>query len=333
MHILAKTTITVLLSAFFAQAQAQSNLQGNQGQQEGVVYPGQPNSSTETVKGQASVGRPGTPLQRGGVVPNLPALPGEVSIARQAVDDIVPEDLAKELKELRVRVDNVMREGSTSVNTSAKPKSSHVELTQQPNEDPPIVRVAMGMPTNLIFTDVTGAPWPIEYATPGANGQFEIMLPAAGTPTMQIRPKNGYAYGGVSVKLVDNPIPVSVTVTAAQKIVDVRLDVVVLKRGPNAKAPMIDATSANGTPADQILTMFLYGSPPTGARLLKSSARSVTAWNYNNFMYVRSTVPLVSPNPLGSSRTVDGTYAYAFTQVPVVNITVDGVISSVFLTE
>jgi intracellular multiplication protein IcmK len=305
------------------------------GMQEGVVYPGQPISQATSALQTAPVspGISGAPMVSAQAIPVLPALPGEISPARQAVNDILPADVAKELTELRRRVDDVMRAGSTSVNTAAKPKSGHVELTQQPNEDPPTVRVTPGVPTNLIFTDVTGAPWPIEYAIPGSVGQFDILLPAPGTPTMQIRPRTAYAFGGVSIKLVDNPIPVSITIAAAQKIVDVRLDVVVLKRGPNAKAPMIDTGSLSGTPSDVTLTSFLYGIAPPGAKSLTSTSRSVLAWNYNGFMYVRSTVPLVSPNPIGASQTVDGTYAYVFTQVPVVNITSDGVISSVSLSE
>jgi intracellular multiplication protein IcmK len=263
----------------------------------------------------------------------LPPLPGEISAARQAVNDILPKDVPAELTALRRRVDEVMRAGSTSVHTAAKPRSSHVELTQQPGEAPITVRVATGMPSNLIFTDVTGAPWPIEYAVPGALGQFDILLPAVDTPTMQIRPRGPYSYGGVSVKLVGNTIPISVTIVAAQTIVDVRLDVVLLKRGPKAKAPMIDSGSSYGLPNDEVLTNFLYGTPPALAVPLKSTSRSVAAWNFNGLMYVRSTVPLVSPNPIGSSQTVDGTYAYVLTQVPVLNITADGVISSVTVSE
>jgi hypothetical protein len=81
------------------------------------------------------------------------------------------------------------------------------------------------------------------------------------------------------------------------------------------------------------LTSFLYGIPPSGAKQLTSTSKRVDAWYYNNLMYVRSSIPLVSPNPIKSSRSVDGTYAYMFTQVPIVNVTEDGVISSVSFVE
>jgi intracellular multiplication protein IcmK len=245
----------------------------------------------------------------------------------------VPQDVASELTELKKRVDDVLRAAGTPVDSSAKPQANHVKLTQKPDEDPPVVRVASGLPTSLIFTDVTGAPWPIEYAVPGSAGQFDIMLPSAGTPTLQLRPRTPHAYGGINVKLVDNPIPVSVIVAAAQKTVDVRLDVVILKRGPNAIAPMIQGAGSSDTQADSVLTSFLYGIPPSGAKQLTSTSKRVDAWYYNNLMYVRSSIPLVSPNPIKSSRSVDGTYAYMFTQVPIVNVTEDGVISSVTFVE
>jgi intracellular multiplication protein IcmK len=339
MNKLAKFTFAVFGSALLSQSafaqvgqpgQAPSRVAGA-GSQEGIIYPGQQQGAAPQMN-SAVPGAPGTPLKNG-AFPTLPALPGEVTPAQQAVNDALPEDTAKELKELKRRVDEVLRVSATPVNTAAKPNSSHVELTQQPGEETPIVRLAPGVPTNLIFTDVTGAPWPIEYAVPGTGGQFEILMPSADTPTLQLRPKTPYAYGGASIKLVGNPIPVSIQVTAAQKIVDVRLDIVILKKGPNAQAPMVDSGSTASMPHDAILTTFLYGIAPSGARELKSTSRSVKAWNYDGLLYVRSTVPLVSPNPIRQSRTVDGTYAYVLPQVPIVNITADGVISSVTVTE
>lgn len=306
------------------------------GLQEGAVYPGQssapaPQTTLQPRAVRSQTGMPGQAARgnRPQTLPELPGLPGEATPAQQAAEDIIPLDVAQQLLLLNQRLDGVLEAGSTPVRPSAKPKASHIKLSQKPDEDPPVVRVAPGMPTSLIFVDATGAPWPIEWAIPGASGQFDIMLPSQGTPTVQIRPRSTKSYGGVNVKLVNNPIPVAVIVAASQTEVDVRLDIEILKRGPNAIAPMIEGGSVGDTQADSILTSFLYGIPPGGAKPLKSSSKRVDAWHYNNLMYVRSTVPLVSPNPIKSSRSVDGTYAYVFTQVPIVNVTEDGVITSV----
>ena len=343
MNKLAKITFAVFGSALLTQgALAQSSPSGQSLSggapvaQEGVIYPGQPQNRQNTPNvavSQPAGSRVASVTPGAAQLPKLPALPGEISAARQAVDDALPQDTAQALAELKRRVDDVLRVSGTPVNTSAKPKSGHVELTQQPGEEIPIVRLAPGVPTNLIFTDVTGAPWPIEYAVPGTNGQFEILMPSANTPTLQMRPIVPNAYGGASIKLVGNPIPVSITVAAAQKIVDVRLDVVIMKKGPNAQAPMVDTGSNAAMPHDAVLTTFLYGIAPSGAKELKSTSRNVKAWNFNGLLYVRSTVPLVSPNPIRQSRTVDGTYAYVLPQVPIINITSDGVISSVTVSE
>jgi intracellular multiplication protein IcmK len=160
------------------------------------------------------------------------------------------------------------------------------------------------------------------------------MAPVAGSSTLQIRPKQTYAFGGVSVTLRGNPVPISISLTSAQKEVDTRLDVRVLKRGPNAQAPIIDRTPGVGAPADAILMSFLDGVPPSDSKELRTSLNGVRAWLApNGRMYLRTSMPVVSPAWTDSNASPDGMRAYAMPQVPSIMISLDGALTHVSIGE
>lgn len=288
----------------------------------GSQLPGQVAAPAPTTA--RSTGSPAMPPLQGGVGPRNP---GPVkSGPALAVDDTVPADIAEQVRVLRHRMDEVQRAASASPSAVPRPITRSQPVTQAAGEDPPSVRTSLGMPTNLVFTDSTGAPWPIEFATPGDSSQFDVLLPVAGTSNIQIRPKSAYAYGGLSVTLKGNSVPVSVILTTAQKEVDSRVDLRIMQRGPQAQAPIVDVVFSGGNPAsDRALNAFLDNVPPAGAKEVKTSFRSVKAWMYNDQLYLRTDATLVSPLWSDSRSSPNGvTRTYLLSEVPFVVVSTEG---------
>jgi intracellular multiplication protein IcmK len=318
-----------IASPVFAQQTAAAPVGAPQAQpvayQQGVVYPGQPIAPTspQPVAGVA--------VPQGAGAPKLPALPGaaaQISPAQQAVDDVMPRDAPRAVRELKVRVDRFEKEGARKVRADPVPKSRSIDLTQAPGETPPIIRIATGIPTTVAFIDSSGAPWPIAYLTPGAPGEFDALVPQVGDSSMYLLPKSDYAYGAVTVKLVDNPVPITFMVTAAQREVDTRVDAhIVTRRGPNAK-PAMNGFANAGTAPDPILSGVLDGVPPTGAKVRKTSAPGISAWSFGGRLYVRTEAQLTSPNWY-ASKFSGNTRAYALPDVSAITVSVDGEMSVV----
>lgn len=319
--------------------QSTSQVTQPSGNQQGVIYPGQPivqQAQPATMQAaQPQPGFNGQPQPKPGA-PVLPPLPGytqppELSPANQAVEDTMPQDTAAAILELRRRLDAVQRAGANSLKTAPVAVARSVDITQAPGETPPVLRVAMGMPTNIVFLDGSGAAWPISYVTPGSPSQFDTLIPEAGTSSVQIRPKNPYAYGGFTVKLVNNDIPISIIVTAAQKEFDVRLDAHLNRLGPNAKQTITNIASASTTP-DPILSTFLDGVPPPGSKIRRSTFRGLSAWSYDGLLYVRTNVQLAAPNWFASKQSGE-IRAYALPDVSTLTISVNGVMTLVNLSD
>lgn len=300
----------------------------------GTQLPGQlapPPNPTSSRPANTASGNPAMPPLQGGVGPKGPVKSGPAL----ALDDTSPENISVQVRQLRQRMDEIQRASSANPSAAPRPITRSLPVTQAAGEEPPSVRTAMGMPTNLVFTDSTGAPWPIEFATPGDSSQFDVLLPVAGTSNVQIRPKTPYAYGGLSITLKGNSVPVSVILSAAQKEVDSRVDFRVTQRGPNAIAPMVDRVFIGGSPAsDSALISFLDGVPPSGAKEVKTSLRSVKAWLLNDQLYLRTDTTLVSPLWTDSMSSPNGvTRTYLLSNVPSVVVSTDGRMVPVTISE
>lgn len=299
-------------------------------QQGGPVQPLAYTASTAAI--QNSV--PPLPGQTvGQKLPNLPNAPAPVTPSGVALNDTMPATLAEDVRELKRRMDGVQRAQMEAPGKRANPVTRSITLRQSPGETPAVVRLTPGVPTNILFIDNTGQPWPIDYIIPGDPAKFEMLMAVPGTPSMQIRPKVDYGYGGVSVILRDNHIPIPLSLTVSQDEVDSRLDVKVARKGPYAAAPIIDNTGLPGA-NDVSLMNFIEGVPPDSAKEVKTSSKAVRAWRWNGKLVVRSDVPVVSPGWSDSSQSAGGTTnAYVLPNVPELIVTSQGRLAAVQIEE
>lgn len=237
--------------------------------------------------------------------------------------------MVKQLGELKRRLDEIQRINGEAVGPAPKPVSGSISVTQAPGETPPVVRLTPGSTTNIVFTDSTGAPWPVQFAKPGDTRRFQVTIPTPNSPVVMIDSLTKYGSGNITVNLLDNPIPITLTLLTGQKEVDVRYDIRVSKRGPKARQPIIENVSSDLS--DPTLQLFLDGVPPADATQVLTSMREVQAWRVDKSMYVRTKFALLSPASLRFGASPDGMRAYRIPDVPVAIVSVDGRMVSVNL--
>lgn len=203
---------------------------------------------------------------------------------------------------------------SPYVNTpQAKTRSLGVSLN--PGEEPPVLRLAAGMLSTVVFSDSSGNPWLIEKVSldrsrfndglgenAGAGGKPEEIPP---TNILTIEPLDPAAFGNVSVTLKGLNAPVIFMLTTGQKDVDIRLDARLPGRSPTAKAMYTSGAQTSIIP-DSVSLGFMDGLPPDGAVEMRTNDVNVRAWKFGGFIYVRSNFGVIQPAFLSSFRANNG---------------------------
>lgn len=189
---------------------------------------------------------------------------------------------------------------------------------------PPVVRLAKGQSTSLVFSDMNGQPWYIDRASincnlfsvpqcrggnkeSGAGGESEK------TNVLTIEPNTPVAYGNVTVVLKGLPTPVIFILTSGQREVDMRLDAKIPGNNPNSQAEL----SIQSLPTiDDSLTQFLDGVPPKNAKKMRvTGAEQISAWRYQDKLYVRANADALYPAYTNSARSTTGMSIYRFDEI------------------
>ncbi|MBJ8931595.1 DotH/IcmK family type IV secretion protein [Citrobacter freundii] len=189
---------------------------------------------------------------------------------------------------------------------------------------PPVVRLAKGQSTSLVFSDMGGQPWYIDRASinctlfsvpqcRGGNKESGSSGESEKTNVLTIEPNTPVAYGNVTVVLKGLPTPVIFILTSGQKEVDMRLDAKIPGSNPNSQAEL----SVQSLPTiDDSLTQFLDGVPPKSAKKMRvSGAEQITAWKYQDRLYVRANADALYPAYTNSARSTTGMSVYRFDEI------------------
>ncbi|MEJ0062306.1 MAG: DotH/IcmK family type IV secretion protein [Alphaproteobacteria bacterium] len=197
-------------------------------------------------------------------------------------------------------------------------------LSLDPGIEPPQIDLAVGYVSTLTFVDSTGMPWPI--ADMGIAGSYEIQTTDKGSHIARIVPMTRYGYGNLSVVLVGLSTPIIFRLSSGTASLHWRYDARVPKYGPNAKMPIINQTAVLSA-GDERSMMFLDNSPPPGAKKMHVVGvdRRTTAWQYDNKVYVRTPLSLLSPAWDASVSSSDGMTVYQVGSAPVLLMSDAGV--------
>lgn len=207
------------------------------------------------------------------------------------------------------------------VGTPPKPTATSQFVNLSPGSTPPVIRLSQGFVSSLVFLDSTGAPWPISAYDLGDPAAFNIQWDKTSN-TLMIQASKLYTYGNLAVRLRGLNTPVMLTLIPGQKAVDYRVDLRVQGLGPNAKSMPLE----EGIPpaANDLLLSVLDGVPPPGSSRLTISGGDARAWLFNDRMYVRTNLTILSPGWIGSMTSADGMHAYEMQKSPVLLVSWHG---------
>jgi intracellular multiplication protein IcmK len=210
---------------------------------------------------------------------------------------------------------------AATAGTPPKPTATSQFVNLSPGSTPPVIRLAQGFVSSLVFLDSTGAPWPISAYDLGSPSAFNIQWDKTSN-TLMIQAMKLYNYGNLAVRLRGLNTPVMLTLIPGQKAVDYRVDLRVQGYGPNAKnLPMEEGLPPS---ANDLLLHVLDGVPPIGSQRLVVSGGDARAWLSNEKMYVRTNLTVISPGWLASMTSADGTHAYEMQKSPILLVSWHG---------
>jgi intracellular multiplication protein IcmK len=228
------------------------------------------------------------------------------------------------------------------INPAQPVTRTHV-VDLEPGKKPPAIRLSMGFPSSIVFSDMNGNPWFIESVamsrqafTDGKDAGGGSGAAGGGkeppTNVLTIEPLQAAAYGGARVKLRGLSTPVVLILTSDQKEIDARVDMKVPGHNPDADD---DITYTDMPTIDISLQAFLDGTPPKDAKRMRTSGLNGTeAWLYKNNLYVRTRAAAQYPAYMASARSTTGVAAFRFDgTVNNIVLTANGKATTVFIEE
>lgn len=209
----------------------------------------------------------------------------------------------------------------TTPDTPPRPTATSQFVNLAPGSTPPVIRLAQGFVSSLVFLDSTGAPWPIVAYDLGDPKAFNIQWDKSGN-TLMIQASQLYTYGNLAIRLQGLNTPVMLTLIPGQKAVDYRVDLRIQGYGPNA----IEAPTGQNLPpsANSILLSVLDGVPPPGSKLLDVVGGPAEAWIQGSKLFVRTRLTILSPGWISFMSSADGMNAYEMQTTPVLLVSWQG---------
>ncbi len=247
------------------------------------------------------------------------------SVADEAFEELLkrkfplqPEQI-KKLKQAKHQED-VAKNSHPSV--PPQPISSTVHVDLSPGAHLPIIRLAPGFVSSLVFLDSTGQPWPLLDYSLGNATDFNIQWDSK-TNALFVQNLKDHMNANIAVRLAGLETPIMLSFVTGQRLVDYRVDIQVPGRGPNSLAPIMDS-AVSGYATNSTMLALLDNIPPIGSIELKVSDNFGRAWVFENRLFFRTKVNLLSPAWSSKVSSADGTKVYELIQTPFLIASHDG---------
>lgn len=232
---------------------------------------------------------------------------------KQLLDKLSPLT-PEQIIEMRKHQDKTQQAVATAPNTPPRPVSSTLTIDLSPGVTPPVIRLAAGFVTSLVFVDSTGQPWPIADYSLGNPKNFNIQWDKK-TNSLFVQSTTAYNSANLAVRLDTLDTPVMLSLVSGQREVDYRVDLQVSARGPNALAPIVGDGLPYTNPA---LLGVLDGIPPPGSQELQVSGGLGRAWLSQGKLIFRTQLTVLSPAWSATVSSPDGTRVYEMVQTPLI---------------
>jgi intracellular multiplication protein IcmK len=227
-----------------------------------------------------------------------------------------------QIHKLRQLYDQAQYAAAADPGTPPTPSATSRFVSLAPGATPPVIRLASGFITSVVFLDSTGAPWPIESYDLGNPSAFDIQWNRKDNILM-IQAKSYYTYGNLAVRLSGKEAntPVMLTLIPGQQSVDYRIDLRIQGLGPNATAPTIEGLPGQANPE---LLNVLDGVPPANSQHLSVSGGDADAWLAGEKLFIRTRLTILSPSWIATMASADGTKAYEMQRTPLILVSSQG---------
>lgn len=237
-----------------------------------------------------------------------------------------------EIKKVIERYDRTQEAVEKPIYPYPEPEIVVKNISLDPGVRPLEIKVATGHVTTINFLDVSGAPWPIQDISWAGN--FEILQPEQGGNVVRITPMSEFAYGNMSIRMLELKTPVTFVLKTHRDGVYYRMDARLPDYGPLATPPIIDG-GVTITAGSSAMTTILDGIPPEDAVKLDVTGVDgrTTAYRFGDQTYVRTPLTLLSPAWTGSVRSADGMNVYSLGNAPVLLLSENGRMVRARLTE
>ncbi len=222
--------------------------------------------------------------------------------------------LPEQIEKLHKEYDRAQAAINATANAPPQPIFSTLTVDLSPGATPPIIRLATGFVSSMVFLDSTGQPWPVADYSLGNPTGFNIKWDNKNN-TLFVQSLKDHISGNMAVRLANLDTPVMISIVTGQREVDYRIDLQVPGIGPNADAPVLESLPMSTSPS---LLSALDGVPPTGSVELNVAKEYGRAWLYNGKLLFRTKLTLLSPAWNGCVSGPDGTRVYELMQTPLI---------------
>lgn len=229
----------------------------------------------------------------------------------------------EEIRKLLDHFDATRQAVEIPVHPYPEPEVAVRTVPLDPGVKPQVINVGTGHVSTLGIFDITGAPWPIRDMTWAGN--FEIVQPEPGGHIIRITPLTDFAYGNISVRLLDLNTPITFTMKTARDKVHYRFDARIPEFGPHSNIPLVQGGSQIAA-GDATLASILEGVPPMDSERLEVSGVDgrTSAYRIQETTYLRTPFTLLSPGWASSVSSADGMSVYELGNAPVVLLSDNG---------
>lgn len=251
----------------------------------------------------------------------------------EAFDELMTEVLPlspQQIMQLQKFYDLSLQAKATPPTPPPTPHFNSLPVNLEPGSQAPVIRLAAGFVSTLLFVDRTGAPWPITAYSLGDPKNFNIQWDNQSN-TMFVQSTKKYVHANMAVRLVGLNTPVMLTLVSGQKNVDFRVDLQLQARGPEAFPAVVEKTPYS-TQVNVDMINILDGIPPAGSLKLDVHGGPGQAWLFQDKIYYRSKVTLLSPAWMATVSSPDGTHVYEIMPTPYLLASKDGKTINIKLT-
>jgi len=168
--------------------------------------------------------------------------------------------------------------------------SGVIQVSMQPGDAMPVIRIGQGMISSLIFTDAAGQVWPIVSYSIGDPSAFNIQWDKK-SGVMMVQGQKLYTQTNMGVMLQGMQIPVMLTLLIGQKSYDYMDYVRIQGYQPGDQ----DYANQQAEEAPEYLIKTLEGVPPEGSVPLKVSGADAQMWSYDGNYLLLTRTTLLSP--------------------------------------